>query len=71
MYFYRRLSRTVNIMLYLIHISACAYYAFSDYEGIASSPYVFDGEGNAYIRFVQIKLCILLIVIKTTVCILL
>ena len=27
-----RLTRTVNIMLYLIHITGCAYYAFSDYR---------------------------------------
>lgn len=26
-----RLGRTVNIMLYLIHLSGCAFYAFSDY----------------------------------------
>ena len=27
-----RLSRTVNIMLYLIHLTGCSYYAFSDYN---------------------------------------
>ena len=25
-----RLTRTVNVMLYLIHLTSCAYYAFSD-----------------------------------------
>lgn len=30
-----RLTRTVNIMLYLIHLAGCAYYAFSDYQVIA------------------------------------
>ena len=46
-----RLTRTVSIMMYLIHLNACAYYAFSDYSGIDTSPYVFNGHGNAYIRF--------------------
>ena len=43
-----RLSRTVNIMLYLIHLSGCAYYTFSDYKGIGSTPFLYDGEGSAY-----------------------
>ena len=46
-----RLSRTVNVMLYMIHITACAFYAFSDFEGIDSSPFVFNGHGHAYIRY--------------------
>ena len=52
-----RLIRTINIMLYLIHINACAYYTFSDFEGLDSSPYVFNGHGHAYIRcfFVALK----------------
>ncbi len=37
-------------MMYLIHVNACAYYAFSAYEGIDSSPYVFNGHGSAYAR---------------------
>ena len=32
-----RLARTVNIMLYLIHLSGCAYYSFSWYTGIGST----------------------------------
>eukprot|EP00094_Tigriopus_californicus_P012139 TCALIF_11731-PA protein Name:"Similar to CNGB1 Cyclic nucleotide-gated cation channel beta-1 (Bos taurus)" AED:0.17 eAED:0.17 QI:56/0.28/0.12/0.87/0.42/0.5/8/0/538 len=51
-----RLSRTVNVMLYLIHITACAFYAFSDMEGIDSSPFVFNGHGNAYIRCFYVAL---------------
>ncbi len=45
-----RLTRTLNLMMYLIHLTACAYYAFSDYSGIDTTSYVFDGYGNAYIR---------------------
>lgn len=32
-----RLTKTVNIMMYLIHLAACAFYAFSDWEGIGST----------------------------------
>ena len=32
-----RLTRTVNIMMYLIHLAACAYFSFSDWNGIGST----------------------------------
>ena len=51
-----RLSRTVNVMLYMIHITACAFYAFSDFEGIDSSPFVFNGHGHAYIRYLRTEI---------------
>ncbi|XP_076331996.1 cyclic nucleotide-gated channel beta-3-like [Tachypleus tridentatus] len=37
-------------MMYLIHLNACGYYAMSVWEGIGSNDWVFQGEGNAYIR---------------------
>ncbi|KAJ3654897.1 hypothetical protein Zmor_014050 [Zophobas morio] len=45
-----RITRTLMYMMYLIHLNACAYYAFSDWQGIGSNNFVFDGVNNAYIK---------------------
>ncbi|XP_066251171.1 cyclic nucleotide-gated channel beta-3 isoform X3 [Euwallacea similis] len=45
-----RITKTFIYMMYLIHLNACAYYAFSIYEGIGSNSFVYNGEGNAYIK---------------------
>uniref|UniRef100_A0AAR5PGH7 Cyclic nucleotide-binding domain-containing protein n=1 Tax=Dendroctonus ponderosae TaxID=77166 RepID=A0AAR5PGH7_DENPD len=45
-----RITKTFLCMMYLIHLNACAYYAFSIFEGIGSNSFVFSGEGNAYIK---------------------
>ncbi|XP_036358557.1 cyclic nucleotide-gated cation channel beta-3-like isoform X2 [Octopus sinensis] len=45
-----RIIKTMTYMLFLIHIETCGYYAVSDYEGIGSNRWVYNGTGNAYIR---------------------
>ena len=45
-----RMLKTFIYMLYLIHIIACAYYWISTYEGVKANEFVYDGNGNAYIR---------------------
>ncbi|XP_050307210.1 cyclic nucleotide-gated cation channel beta-1 [Anthonomus grandis grandis] len=45
-----RITKTFIYMMYLIHLNACAYYAFSIYEGIGSNSFVYNGQGNAYIK---------------------
>ena len=45
-----RMMKTLIQMLYLIHIIACAYYKISDYEGLNSNNFVYDGNGTSYIR---------------------
>ena len=32
-----RLTRTINTMVYLVHIAGCAYYGFSKIQGIGST----------------------------------
>uniref|UniRef100_A0A3B5RAX0 Cyclic nucleotide gated channel subunit beta 1a n=1 Tax=Xiphophorus maculatus TaxID=8083 RepID=A0A3B5RAX0_XIPMA len=42
--------RTSTYLLYSLHINACLFYWGSDYEGLGSTKWVYDGKGNAYIR---------------------
>jgi len=48
--YFLRIVKTVIYMIYLIHLNACAYFAVSAYEGIGVNKFVYDGQGNAYIR---------------------
>ncbi|KAJ8279952.1 hypothetical protein COCON_G00070180 [Conger conger] len=45
-----RVIRTIGYLLFILHLNACIYYIASDYEGIASTKWVYSGKGNAYLR---------------------
>ncbi|KAJ8276903.1 hypothetical protein GJAV_G00069190 [Gymnothorax javanicus] len=45
-----RVIRTIGYLIFILHINACIYYIASDYEGIASTKWVYSGKGNAYLR---------------------
>ena len=45
-----RMIKTINIMIFLMHLLACAYYMFSAMEGIGSNRFVYNGIGNAYVQ---------------------
>ncbi|XP_039939662.1 cyclic nucleotide-gated cation channel beta-3 [Hirundo rustica] len=45
-----RVIRTTGYLLFILHINACLYYWASDYEGIGSTRWVYDGKGNMYLR---------------------
>ncbi|XP_061707601.1 cyclic nucleotide-gated cation channel beta-3-like isoform X1 [Cydia pomonella] len=45
-----RIGKTLVYIFYLIHLNACAYYTMSAYEGLGINNWVYDGQGNAYIR---------------------
>ncbi|XP_032171885.1 cyclic nucleotide-gated cation channel beta-3 [Mustela erminea] len=45
-----RVIRTTGYLLFTLHINACIYYWASDYEGIGTTNWVYNGEGNKYLR---------------------
>ncbi|KAK9517033.1 hypothetical protein VZT92_024929 [Zoarces viviparus] len=45
-----RVIRTTTYLLYCLHCNACLYYWGSAYTGIGSTKWVYNGEGNSYIR---------------------
>ncbi|XP_072937059.1 cyclic nucleotide-gated channel beta-1-like isoform X2 [Epargyreus clarus] len=45
-----RIGKTLFYIFYLIHLNACAYYAMSKYIGLGTNGWVYDNQGNAYIR---------------------
>ncbi|XP_046706388.1 cyclic nucleotide-gated cation channel beta-1-like isoform X2 [Silurus meridionalis] len=45
-----RVIRTTSYLLYSLHVNACLYYWMSTLRGLGATPWVYNGEGNAYIR---------------------
>uniref|UniRef100_A0A8C5HCE4 Cyclic nucleotide-gated cation channel beta-3-like n=1 Tax=Gouania willdenowi TaxID=441366 RepID=A0A8C5HCE4_GOUWI len=45
-----RVARTTGYLLFMLHLNSCAFYVASVYQGLASTPWVYDGEGTAYLR---------------------
>ncbi|XP_053323185.1 cyclic nucleotide-gated cation channel beta-3 [Spea bombifrons] len=45
-----RVIRTTGYLLFILHINACIYYWASTYEGLGSTKWVYDGNGNMYLR---------------------
>uniref|UniRef100_A0A4W6DCK2 Cyclic nucleotide gated channel subunit beta 1b n=1 Tax=Lates calcarifer TaxID=8187 RepID=A0A4W6DCK2_LATCA len=45
-----RVIRTTTYLLYCLHGNACLYYWGSDFIGLGSTPWVYNGVGNSYIR---------------------
>ncbi|XP_054046834.1 cyclic nucleotide-gated cation channel beta-3 [Rissa tridactyla] len=45
-----RVIRTTGYLLFILHINACIYYWASDYEGLGSTRWVYNGKGNMYLR---------------------
>uniref|UniRef100_A0A8C2VB88 Cyclic nucleotide gated channel subunit beta 3 n=1 Tax=Chinchilla lanigera TaxID=34839 RepID=A0A8C2VB88_CHILA len=45
-----RVIRTTGYLLFILHINTCIYYWASNYEGIGTTKWVYNGEGNKYLR---------------------
>ncbi|KAM6900458.1 cyclic nucleotide-gated channel beta-3 [Xenentodon cancila] len=45
-----RVARTTGYLLYVLHLNACTFYVASVHQGLASTAWVYDGNGTAYLR---------------------
>ncbi|CAB1339673.1 unnamed protein product [Coregonus sp. 'balchen'] len=48
-----RVILTTSYLLYSLHINACLFYWGSDYEGLGSTKWVYDGRGNSKVALFQ------------------
>uniref|UniRef100_A0AAQ6ILL8 Cyclic nucleotide-binding domain-containing protein n=1 Tax=Anabas testudineus TaxID=64144 RepID=A0AAQ6ILL8_ANATE len=45
-----RVIRTTTYLLYCLHCNTCLFYWYSALDGLGSTSWVYNGEGNSYIR---------------------
>uniref|UniRef100_G1NSC1 Cyclic nucleotide-binding domain-containing protein n=1 Tax=Myotis lucifugus TaxID=59463 RepID=G1NSC1_MYOLU len=45
-----RVARTAGCLLFALHVNACIYYWASNHQGIGTTRWVYNGEGNMYLR---------------------
>ncbi|XP_062235992.1 cyclic nucleotide-gated cation channel beta-3-like [Platichthys flesus] len=45
-----RVARTTGYLLFVLHLNACVFYVASVHQGLASTTWVYDGKGTAYLR---------------------
>lgn len=44
-----RVARTTGYLLYVLHLNACAFYVASVHQGLATTTWVYNGKGSAYV----------------------
>lgn len=45
-----RVIRTTTYLLYCLHCNACLYYWGSAFNGLGSTKWVYNGEGNRFVK---------------------
>ncbi|XP_072836735.2 cyclic nucleotide-gated channel beta-1 isoform X1 [Pogona vitticeps] len=45
-----RVIRITAYLLFSLHVNCCLYYWASTFQGLGSTTWVYDGEGNSYVR---------------------
>lgn len=48
-----RVLRTTGYLLFTLHINACIYYWASAYEGLGTTKWTYNGEGNKYVLILK------------------
>lgn len=50
-----RVARTTGYLLFMLHLNACAYFVASVHQGLASTTWVYDGNGTAYVQSLLVR----------------